>query len=595
MITDRIAALREEMKADGVNAVIIPRTDPHLSEYIADHWHVVRYFSGFTGSAATLVVTLDNALLWTDSRYFLQAAHQLEGSGITLMKEGLPDTPSITEYLTTNLPKGDTVAIDGLLMSIAATDALRDDLARAGLKLRVDFTPVDKIWTDRPALPADKIFIHDVKYAGKTAKEKMAEVLADAAAQGATSVFISALDEIAWTLNLRSSDVPCNPVATSFLYLAADKAVLFIDPAKVTPEAKAALEADGVTLKAYGDVKEFLTSLPADAHVLLSATQSSGAVAAWLGQKAVVGKSAVAMLKAVKNATQIEGIRQAMKRDGVAMVRSLIEIEKLVKSGKKFTETDVADILLANRKKGDNFFDLSFDTIAGYGANGAIVHYSPDKATAATIKPGNLLLIDSGANYLDGTTDLTRTIAIGEPSDDMIHDFTLVMKGHIALATAIFPEGTRGAQLDAFARMPLWKEGKSYLHGTGHGVGHFLNVHEGPQSIRLNDTLAPLTPGMLTSNEPGLYLADRYGIRCENLVLTVPCMETEFGRFFQFETMTLCPFDRNLFNIEEMTEEEIDWVDSYHAMVWTELSPLLNDEEKAWLREATKSLLILEL
>ncbi len=591
---DRLAALRREMETAGVEAVIIPRTDYHLSEYISSHWQAVRYLSGFTGSAATLVVTRTAALLWTDSRYFLQAETQLQGSGIELMKEGLIDTPSVTEYLIRNLQKGDTVGIDGCLMSIDATDELRHALNAAGLRLDTSFTPLDAVWPDRPALPADKVFIHDVRFAGAEAADKMKAVLAEVAKQGAEAAVISALDEIAWILNIRSSDVECNPVATSFLYLAPKGSVLFIDGRKLTPEVTATLTGCGIEVKPYDTLHDFVATLPTDARVLVSTSQSSGALGEWLGSRAVRGKSPVAMLKAIKNDVQVKGIHNAMVRDGVAMVRSLMEIEKLVADGAKFTETDVADILLRNRKKGEYFFDLSFDTIAGYGPNGAIVHYSPRKETAAVVRPGSLLLIDSGANYLDGTTDLTRTIAIGTPTDDMIHDFTLVMKGHIALATAVFPEGTRGAQLDAFARMPLWKEGKSYLHGTGHGVGFFLNVHEGPQSIRLNDTMAPLTPGMLTSNEPGLYLAGRYGIRCENLILTVPDMDTEFGRFFRFETVTLCPFDRKLFDIEEMTEEEIDWVDSYHAMVYDRLSPMLSDEEKAWLAEATKSLLILE-
>lgn len=593
-IRSRIDSLRAIMKEAGVSAVIIPRTDPHLSEYISSHWHVVRFFSGFTGSAATMVVTLDKALLWTDSRYFLQAAEQLEGTGIELMKEGLPSTPSVNSYLVSTLAKGDTVAIDGNLISIEGEATLRGELSRAGLKLDTSFAPVDRVWTDRPALPADEVFIHPVTVAGEEASSKIAKILAEAASQGASSAFISALDEIAWILNIRSSDVPCNPVATSFLYLAPEGSTLFIDACKVTPAVAEVLADCGVTVKPYGDVASTLVALPADARVLLSATQSAATLAAVLGARAVTGKSPVAMLKAVKNPVQIAGIHNAMVRDGVAMVRSLMRIEALVAAGKEFTETDVADILLDERRKGEGFFDLSFGTIAGYGANGAIVHYEPSRDTAATVRPGSLLLIDSGANYLDGTTDLTRTIAIGEPTDNMRHDFTLVMKGHIAIATAIFPEGTRGAQLDALARMPLWKEGKSYLHGTGHGVGFFLNVHEGPQSIRLNDTHAPFTPGMLTSNEPGLYLAGRYGIRCENLVLTVEDMTTEHGRFYAFETVTLCPFDRSLFELENMTDDEIQWVDNYHTMVYDRLSPALDDNERAWLREATKSLLILE-
>lgn len=589
-IIERIAALRKEMNEAGVKAVILPRTDAHLSEYISDHWHIVRYLSGFTGSAGTMVVTDKEALLWVDSRYFLQGAQQIEGTGIVLMKDGLPDTPSIVEYLCEHLSKGDKVGINGMLMSIDETAALRSRLNAAGIKLDVDFDPIDRVWADRPALPSDKIFIHDEKYAGESASAKIARILDSAKAQGAQAYFTSALDEIAWLLNIRSSDVPCNPVATSFLYVAPTGSTLFVDEAKMTPEVKAYLAEAGVGVAPYTAVLQALAALPSDVKVLLSGSRASGAIAHVLEGRYVKGDSPVALPKAIKNDVQIAGIRQAHLRDGVAMVRSLMEIERIMAADGHLTEMDVADILLKNRKKGDLYFDLSFESICGFGSNGAIVHYTANEASNTTITKGNLLLIDSGANYFDGTTDITRTIAIGEPSADMRHDFTLVMKGHIAIATSIYPEGTRGAQLDALARMPLWKEGKSYLHGTGHGVGHFLNVHEGPQSIRLNDTLAPLTPGMLTSNEPGVYLADRYGIRCENLVLTIPYEETEFGKFYAFETITLCPFDRALFDTSIMSAEEIKWVDDYHKTVYDRLAPLMDADEREWLAAATAPL-----
>lgn len=589
-IIERIAALRKEMNEAGVKAVILPRTDAHLSEYISDHWHIVRYLSGFTGSAGTMVVTDKEALLWVDSRYFLQGAQQIEGTGIVLMKDGLPDTPSIVEYLCEHLSKGDKVGINGMLMSIDETAALRTRLNAAGIGLDVDFDPIDRIWADRPALPSDKIFIHDEKYAGESASAKIARILDSAKTQGAQAYFTSALDEIAWLLNIRSNDVPCNPVATSFLYVAPTGSTLFVDEAKMTPEVKAYLAEAGVAVAPYTAVLQALAALPADVKVLLSGSRASGAIAHVLEGRYVKGDSPVALPKAIKNDVQIAGIRQAHLRDGVAMVRSLMEIERIMAADGHLTEMDVADILLKNRKKGDLYFDLSFESICGFGANGAIVHYTANEASNTTITKGNLLLIDSGANYFDGTTDITRTIAIGKPSADMRHDFTLVMKGHIAIATSIYPEGTRGAQLDALARMPLWKEGKSYLHGTGHGVGHFLNVHEGPQSIRLNDTLAPLTPGMLTSNEPGVYLADRYGIRCENLVLTIPYEETEFGKFYAFETITLCPFDRALFDTSIMSAEEIKWVNDYHKTVYDRLAPLMEADEREWLAAATAPL-----
>lgn len=589
-IIERIVALRKEMNEAGVKAVVLPRTDAHLSEYISDHWHIVRYLSGFTGSAGTMVVTDKEALLWVDSRYFLQGAQQIEGTGIVLMKDGLPDTPSIVEYLCENLSEGDKVGVNGMLMSIDETAALRSRLNAAGIGLDVDFDPIDRVWSDRPALPSDKIFIHDEKYAGESAASKIGRILESAKAQGAQAYFTSALDEIAWLLNIRSNDVPCNPVATSFLYVAPEGSTLFVDDAKMTPEVRAYLAEAGVGVAPYTSVLSALAALPSDVKVLLSGSRASGAIAHVLDGRYVKGDSPVALPKAVKNEVQIAGIRQAHLRDGVAMVRSLMEIERIMAADGHLTEMDVADILLKHRSKGDLYFDLSFESICGFGANGAIVHYTADETSNTTITKGNLLLIDSGANYFDGTTDITRTIAVGEPSADMRHDFTLVMKGHIAVATAIYPEGTRGAQLDALARMPLWKEGKSYLHGTGHGVGHFLNVHEGPQSIRLNDTLAHLTPGMLTSNEPGVYLADRYGIRCENLVLTIPYEETEFGKFYAFETITLCPFDRALFDTSIMSAEEIKWVDDYHKTVYDRLAPLMEADEREWLAAATAPL-----
>lgn len=590
IIIERIIALRKEMNRAGINAVILPRTDAHLSEYISDHWHIVRHLSGFTGSAGTMVVTETEALLWVDSRYFLQGANQIEGTGIILMKDGLPDTPSIVEYLCENLHKGDTVGINGMLMSIDDTASLRSRLAKSGIKLNVDFDPIDNIWNDRPALPADKIFVHDVKYAGESASSKIARILADTRAMGAEALFTSALDEIAWVLNIRSNDVPCNPVATSFLYLAPSGSTLFVDSAKMTPEVEAHLKEAGVAVAPYDSVQKFLAGVPKDVTVLLSGSRASGAIAHILEGHYITGDSPIAMPKAIKNDVQIQGIHASHIRDGVAMVRSLMEIEKTVNEGKKLSEIGVADILLKNRSAQDLYFDLSFESICGFGAHGAIVHYTASPESDVEITKGSLLLIDSGANYLDGTTDITRTIAIGTPTEDMRHDFTLVMKGHIAIATSIFPEGTRGAQLDGMARMPLWKEGKSYLHGTGHGVGHFLNVHEGPQSIRLNDTLAPLTPGMLTSNEPGVYLADRYGIRCENLVLTIPYEETEFGKFYAFETITLCPFDRTLFQTEIMSPDEIAWVNNYHKMVYDRLAPSLTESEREWLAAATAPL-----
>ena len=590
-VAPHLAALRQRMAAFGIAATVIPHTDPHHSEYPADHWQLRRHLSGFTGSAGTLVVTADSALLWTDSRYFLQADRQLAGTGITMMKDGLLTTPSIEQWLCEHLPEGSTVGIDGMLFSITETRTMRAALDKAGIKLNTAFEPADEsVWPARPALPECHIYIHDLEYAGQSAADKIAAVLANAAEAGANAVFISALDEIAWTLNIRSNDVEYNPVATGHLYLSADTKVLFTDPRKLTDEVRAHLKEAAVECRDYTDILTFLGSLPQNVKVLLSAGQSATNVEATLGDRAIVGSSAVAMLKAVKNEAQIRGTRAAMLRDGVAMVKALCEIDTLVRKGETLTEMDIPAILTRHRSQGELYVEESFETISGFGPHGAIVHYAARPDTNEPINASNLLLIDSGASYLDGTTDITRTISFGQATAEQRHDFTLVMKGHIALARAVFPEGTRGHQLDAIARMPLWKEGKLYLHGTGHGVGHFLCVHEGPQSIRLNDTGAPLLPGMITSNEPGLYLDGRYGIRCENLVLTVPAMTTEFGRFFKFETLTLCPFDRALFDVSIMTPDEVNWVNNYHARVYNDISPLVEGATLDWLREATKPL-----
>lgn len=590
-ILNRLAQMRALMEETGIKAVVVPQADPHQGEYLAPHWQVRRWLSGFTGSAGDLVITADKAALWTDSRYFLQAAAQLDGTGIELMKDGLEGTPSIAEYLCHSLKAGDKVGLDGMLFTEGAVEALRAALAKAGIALVTDFDVIDRIWLDRPALPDGKIFVHDLKYAGRAASDKIADILADASAKGAQAVFVAMLDEIAWTLNIRSNDVNHTPVATAFLLLSPEGSVLFISSAKLTDETRAYLASQGVATREYADVKTYLASLP-EQKVLVDAGHTAKELLDILGDKAVDGGiSAAARMKSVKNDVQLEGVRNAMLRDGVAMVRSLMEIEHRVASGVKTTELDIADILRRHRSAGELYFDESFGTIAGYGPHGAIVHYEADEASSSTLEPHGLLLIDSGAQYLDGTTDITRTIALGEPTAQERTDFTLVMKGHIALATAIFPAGTRGAQLDALARQFLWKHGLSYLHGTGHGVGHFLSVHEGPHSVRLNNVEAPLLPGSITSNEPGVYRENVHGIRCENLVLCRHEMTTEFGDFLGFETLTLCPFDRSLFDTSMMTEEEIAWVDSYHATVAQMLMPALaTKEERAWLEEHTKPL-----
>ena len=587
----RLEALRAQMKRAGIDAAIIPQADPHMGEYLASHWQVRRWLSGFNGSAGTLVVPAEgHARLWTDSRYFLQAADQLSDTEIELMKEGLPETPSIEGWLAEQLPAGATVGVDAMLFSTGALRSLRAALKARDIRLDTGFDPIDAIWTDRPALPKCEIFVHEEKYAGQSASEKIAGALEEAHRHGADALFVSALDQVAWLLNIRSRDVRYNPVATAFVYLGPEGNFIFTDPDKAGKEIIDYLAAQGVELRPYTSVKSFIFGLSTQRRVLLDPASTAYGILEAFADRAVEATLPLAMPKACKNEVQIEGVRAAMKRDGVALVHSVMEIERRLAAGETITELDVAEILRRHRSAQPLFFDESFGTIAGYGPHGAIVHYEADEESSSTLRPEGLLLIDSGAQYLDGTTDITRTICLGEPTQQERADFTLVMKGHIALATAIFPEGTAGTQLDALARQFLWRHGLSYLHGTGHGVGHFLNVHEGPQSIRLNYVPAPLTPGMITSNEPGLYRAGVHGIRCENLVLTVPAFDTEFGRFYKFETLTLFPFDTRLFATEMMTEQELAWVNAYNERVREVLSPTLDDEARAWLASKTQAI-----
>lgn len=586
----RVNDVRAAMKAAGIQAAIFPQTDPHQSEYIADHWQVRRFLSGFTGSAGTLVITATDALLWVDSRYFLQAAAQLQGSGIRMMKDLLPDTVSIPDFLISNLVKGATVGINGWLFSAAAAESLKQALALHDIRLVNDFDPVDSLWPDRPSLPPDPVFIHDVKYAGLTASEKISSALADANASLASSIFVSALDEIAWCLNIRSTDVKCNPVATAFLYLSPSSSVLFIDSVKLTPEVIAHLAEARVDVAPYSSVLSFLASLPDDARVLADFNSTASIVISTLADRAVNAPSPLAMLKGVKNSVEQQGFRDAMVRDGVALVRSFMEIEQRVTSGSRITEMGVADILTHYRSQQPLCFDDSFDTICGYAAHGAIVHYSATPETDATLAPDGLLLIDSGAQYLDGTTDITRTFSLGNPTDLQRRDFTLVLKGNIALDMAIFPVGTRGIQIDILAHQFLWKAGLNYFHGTGHGVGHFLNVHEGPHTVRNNGNMVPLRPGMILTDEPGLYREGMHGVRCENMLLIVPAFTTEFGEFYRFETLTLFPFDRRLIDLSLLTPDERQWIDNYHAVVFDRLSPHLSPDERQWLADATAPL-----
>ena len=590
-INNRIAALRAHIAQEQIQAFIIPSTDPHLSEYVAPHWQSREWISGFTGSAGTVVVTAKDAGLWTDSRYFLQAARQLEGTCITLYKEMLPETPNIPEFLSAHLQEGDCVGIDGKMFSAEEVEHLQKELKKSGIRIKSIADPMQLLWTDRPAMPLAPAFVYDTKYAGMSFTEKLPAVRQAMEAAGADSLLLSALDEIAWLLNIRGNDVHCNPVVVSYLLIEKDKVNYFVQPQKVTPELAEYFSANGISVHPYEEIGDYLNSFNAHS-ILMNPAKTNYAIYSAIrpGCLIINGASPVALLKAIRNKQEIAGIHAAMQRDGVALVKFLKWLDEAVPAGKE-TEISVDKKLHTFRAAQPLYMGESFDTIAGYKEHGAIVHYEATPETDVTLKPEGFLLLDSGAQYLDGTTDITRTIALGPLTEEEKTDYTLILKGHIALAMAVFPEGTRGAQLDVLARMPIWKERMNYLHGTGHGVGHFLNVHEGPQSIRMNENPVALQPGMVTSNEPGVYKAGSHGIRTENLVLTVPAGEGMFGKYLKFETLTLCPICRKGIIKELLTAEEIGWLNDYHRTVYEKLSPDLNNDEKEWLKEACKAVI----
>lgn len=577
-------------RPNNIKAFIIPSTDPHLSEYVAPYWMSREWISGFTGSAGTAVILMDKAGLWADSRYFLQAEKELEGSGITLYKEMLPETPSITKFLCQNLKPGESVSIDGKMFSVQQVEQMKEDLAPYQLQVNLFGDPLKNIWKDRPSMPDAPAFIYDVKYAGKSCGEKVAAIRTELKEKGIFALFLSSLDEIAWTLNLRGSDVHCNPVIVSYLLVTQDEVVYFISPEKITQEVNEYLQEQQVSLRKYDEAESFLNSFTGE-NILIDPKKTNYAIYSAINPacKVVRGESPVTLLKAIRNEQEIAGIHHAMQRDGVALVKFLKWLEASVLSGKE-TELSVDRKLHEFRAAQPLYMGESFDTIAGYKEHGAIVHYSATEESDVTLQSKGFLLLDSGAQYLDGTTDITRTIALGELTEEEKTDYTLILKGHIALAMAKFPAGTRGAQLDVLARMPIWSHGMNFLHGTGHGVGHFLSVHEGPQSIRMNENPIVLQPGMVTSNEPGVYKAGSHGIRTENLTLVCKDKEGMFGEYFKFETITLCPICKKGIIKEMLTAEEVKWFNDYHQTVYKKLSPSLNEEEKKWLLEATKAI-----
>ncbi len=586
----RLARLRELMKREHLSAFIFPSTDAHQSEYVADHWRGREWISGFNGSAGTAVVTMKSAALWTDSRYFLAAEEQLEGTEYQLMRLKMEGTPTIAEWLGKELQdvQSPEVGLDGMVNSYNYVKDLSYSLRKlGGITLRTNLDPLEQIWENRPSLPANPVEIQPLEYAGETLASKVVRIRKSLRGLHADGMLVSALDDIAWTLNLRGTDVHCNPVFVSYLLIESDKVSLFVDDNKLSPEVKQYLQDNQVSLYKYNKVEKCLESY-SEYNILLDGDETSYYL--WKTvkcQEIVAAASPIPAMKAVKNEAEIEGYRSAMLKDGVAMVKFLKWLKPAVEAGGQ-TEISIDEKLTSLRAEQKLFRDISFDTIAGYAQHGAIVHYEATPETDVVLKPEGLILIDSGAQYQDGTTDITRTIALGPVSEEMKHIYTLVLKAHIQLELVKFPDGASGTQLDAVGRECMWREGYNFLHGTGHGVGSYLCVHEGPHQIRMEWMPTPLRAGMTLTDEPGLYLAGKFGVRIENTVLISDYMSTEFGKFLQIEPLTLCPIDTTPIDADMLLPEEIDWLNDYHHSVYEKLSPFLDEEEKIWLENATK-------
>lgn len=588
-INQRLESLREVMRREHLSAFIFPSTDAHQSEYVADHWQGRTWISGFNGSAGTAVVTMKSAALWTDSRYFLAAEEQLKGTEFQLMKLKIEGTPTISEWLAQELQgENAEVGLDGMVNSYHETMGLIADLRKSGgITVRTNFDPLGLIWTDRPAIPANPVEIQPMEFAGESVASKISRIRTALRQRHADGMLISALDDIAWTLNLRGTDVHCVPVFVSYLLISSQQVSLYVDSAKINDEVKAYLAENGISLYSYNKVAEGLERY-SEYNILLDGDETSYFL--WKTvkcQEIIAGKSPVPAMKAQKNDREIAGFRQAMLRDGVAMVKFLRWLKPAVEAGGQ-TEISIDRKLTSLRAEQHLFRDISFDTIAGYQAHGAIVHYEATPETDVALKSEGLILIDSGAQYQDGTTDITRTIALGPVTDEMKHVYTLVLKGHIQLELAKFPDGASGTQLDALVRECMWREGYNYLHGTGHGVGAYLSVHEGPHQIRMEWKPTPLRAGMTVTDEPGLYLSGKFGVRIENTLLIKDYLTTEFGKFLQMESLTLCPIDLTPVDFSMLQPEEIEWLDIYHRDVFEKLSPYLEGEDLEWLREATR-------
>ena len=583
----RLAKLRQTMREHNLAAWIVPSADPHLSEYLPEHWQARVYFSGFTGSVGTLVVTADKAGLWADSRYWEQAAHQLQGSGIELQKVG--EVAPYTDWLAAELPNGAAAGAAADMLSLTAKRQLETAFAAKNIRLDVSRDIADTVWADRPALPQEVVFPHDAAFVSETAAAKLARVRAAMKKQGAAWHLISSLDDTAWLTNLRGSDVPYNPVFLSYLLIGTDSATLFVDEAKLNPASRALLAEAGIATAPYAAVREALAEISDGLLVNPDKTAVSTLQLMPSENRLIENINPSTLFKSVKSAVDLDHVREAMRQDGAALCGFFAEFERNLADGTAMNELDIDTMLHKYRSARPNFVSLSFNTIAGYNANGALPHYAATPEAFSDITGSGLLLIDSGAQYLGGTTDITRVVPVGETTPEQKRDYTLVLKAHIALAETVFPENIGSTLLDAICRKPLWQEQCNYGHGTGHGVGYFLNVHEGPQIISY---LTPANPnqtmkaGMITSNEPGLYRPGKWGIRIENLVASLPVaspQETEFGKFLHFETLTLCPIDTRPIDFGLLTKAEVRWLNAYHADVREKLLPLVDGEARDWL------------
>lgn len=588
-IPERLTAMRQFMEENNLDAFIIPSTDAHLSEYPPKFWESRKWISGFSGSAGTAVVTKDNAGVWTDSRYFIQAAEELEGTGFDLFKMGQSETPDMTNWIIEQVGNGGTVGIDGLVYASSDAKTLKDKLENKNIKLDTSFDPFTVIRKDRPEIPKNKAYTLPVEIAGETVESKINRINGELAKIDADGILIVTLDAVAWTFNLRGNDVDYNPVAVAYAYVSKKESVLFIDLEKISDEVAYSYKESGIKVTDYNEIFEYVSLFPEGHKVCVTGNKINWKLLQTIPSNCEIIDipSPVDLMKSVKNETELAGFRNAMIKDGVALVKFYMWLEEAVPAG-EVTEVTVEEKLLEFRSQQDLFVGESFATIAGYKGNGAIVHYHAIQETCLKVEPEGLLLIDSGAQFKDGTTDITRTVSVGKLTKQMKKDYTNVLKGHIAIATLIYPEGTRGSQLDAFARKALWDNCLTYWHGTGHGIGHFLNVHEGPQNIRLEENPTKLQIGMVTSNEPGVYRANQYGIRIENLIVTQEYKKTEeFGTFYNFETITLCPIDIKPIKKKMLTKKEVKWLNNYHQMVYDRLKGHLNKEEKVWLKNKT--------